>query len=249
MNNQLVLEPRWGLVAILCGLVFIGRLALSVLVGADHPPVKAVEPGALSRFARQFQAWGMPLGLGFIAAYPLMALALTGPAGSLKWIDNYGIQILIYIMLGWGLNIVSASPACSIWAMSPSTRWAPMPMRCSPPRSFPRPSAWAFWICLPLAGLLAALLGHHSRLSGAAAARRLSGHRDAGFRRDHPPRADQLGRFLQRLCGDFLHPAATLFRHPLQCQRDGVCRRVRAGIQPHLSHDLSVITSSWRWRC
>ena len=28
------------------------------------------------------------------------------PRGALKWIDNFGIQILIYIMLGWGLNIV-----------------------------------------------------------------------------------------------------------------------------------------------
>ena len=26
--------------------------------------------------------------------------------GSLKWVDNFGIQILIYVMLAWGLNIV-----------------------------------------------------------------------------------------------------------------------------------------------
>ena len=31
---------------------------------------------------------------------------ITGRAGAIKWIDNFGIQILIYIMLGWGLNIV-----------------------------------------------------------------------------------------------------------------------------------------------
>ena len=30
----------------------------------------------------------------------------SGRAGAIKWIDNFGIQILIYIMLGWGLNIV-----------------------------------------------------------------------------------------------------------------------------------------------
>ena len=29
-----------------------------------------------------------------------------GLQGSLKWIDNFGIQILIYVMLAWGLNIV-----------------------------------------------------------------------------------------------------------------------------------------------
>ena len=32
--------------------------------------------------------------------------AWSAPGGSIKWIDNFGIQILIYIMLGWGLNIV-----------------------------------------------------------------------------------------------------------------------------------------------
>jgi hypothetical protein len=50
--------------------------------------------------------------------------------GGQKWIDNFGIQILIYVMLGWGLNIVVGSPACSISAMSRSTRSAPIPTHC-----------------------------------------------------------------------------------------------------------------------
>ena len=45
-------------------------------------------------------------GLVLLLAYPLLALALVGRGGAIKWIDNFGIQILIYIMLGWGLNIV-----------------------------------------------------------------------------------------------------------------------------------------------
>ncbi len=44
--------------------------------------------------------------LGVVIAYPLVLLAWVGPQGSLKWINNYGVQILIYVMLGWGLNIV-----------------------------------------------------------------------------------------------------------------------------------------------
>ena len=32
--------------------------------------------------------------------------SLVGFQGSLKWVDNFGIQILIYVMLAWGLNIV-----------------------------------------------------------------------------------------------------------------------------------------------
>ncbi len=38
------------------------------------------------------------------------------------------------------------------------------------------------------------VLGRPARLSGAAPARRLSRHRHARLRRDHPPRPDQLGR-------------------------------------------------------
>src|SRR5262249_14732457 len=37
----------------------------------------------------------------------LINLALNGAAApAAKWIDNFGIQILIYVILGWGLNIV-----------------------------------------------------------------------------------------------------------------------------------------------
>jgi branched-chain amino acid transport system permease protein len=163
MNNQLVLEPRWGLVAILCGLVFVGRLALTVLVWNRPPAAKAAGPGALSTFARQFSAWGMPLGLGFIAAYPLMALALTGSGGAIKWIDNYGIQILIYIMLGWGLNIVVGLAGLldlgyvAFYAVG-AYAYALIATKVIP-ATFPELGVWAFWICLPISGLLAALWG------------------------------------------------------------------------------------------
>ena len=55
------------------------------------------------------------LGITVLAAYPVfvvLVLALLsgsmagGFQGSLKWVDNFGIQILIYVMLAWGLNIV-----------------------------------------------------------------------------------------------------------------------------------------------
>ena len=47
-----------------------------------------------------------PFALGFVVVYPMLVLSLTGFQGAIKWIDNFGIQILIYVMLGWGLNIV-----------------------------------------------------------------------------------------------------------------------------------------------
>ncbi|MGB7020993.1 MAG: high-affinity branched-chain amino acid ABC transporter permease LivM, partial [Xanthobacteraceae bacterium] len=44
--------------------------------------------------------------IAFVIAYPALVLVTAGSSRSVKWIDNFGIQILIYVMLGWGLNIV-----------------------------------------------------------------------------------------------------------------------------------------------
>src|SRR5205823_2119134 len=60
-------------------------------------------PGKISQWlSRRFA----PFALGFVLIYPVLILAINGPSGALKWIDNFGIQILIYVMLGFGLNIV-----------------------------------------------------------------------------------------------------------------------------------------------
>jgi branched-chain amino acid transport system permease protein len=50
--------------------------------------------------------WFVPLGIAFVVAYPALVLVTAGFSRGVKWIDNFGIQILIYVMLGWGLNIV-----------------------------------------------------------------------------------------------------------------------------------------------
>ncbi|TIX07967.1 MAG: DUF3382 domain-containing protein, partial [Mesorhizobium sp.] len=66
-------------------------------------------------FRSFIQAHFSVLGVSALALYPIivvLALALYtgsmagGFQGSLKWVDNFGIQILIYVMLAWGLNIV-----------------------------------------------------------------------------------------------------------------------------------------------
>ena len=81
-------------------------------------------------------------------------LAAFGNAGSLKWIDSYGIQILIYVMLGWGLNIVVGLAGLldlgyvafyAVGAYSYALLATTFHL--------------SFWICLPLAGILAALWG------------------------------------------------------------------------------------------
>jgi branched-chain amino acid transport system permease protein len=104
-----------------------------------------------------------PLALGFIVVYPMMTLALAGPGGSIKWIDNFGIQILIYIMLGWGLNIVVGLAGLldlgyvAFYAVG-AYSYALIATKVIP-ETIPALGVWSFWICLPISGLLAALWG------------------------------------------------------------------------------------------
>ena len=98
-----------------------------------------------------------------LLVYPFLALALVGRAGSIKWIDNFGIQILIYIMLGWGLNIVVGLAGLldlgyvAFYAVG-SYAYALLATEVIP-NTFPMLGPWAFWICMPLAGILAAFWG------------------------------------------------------------------------------------------
>ena len=93
-------------------------------------------------------------GLAALIIFPLFALWLLGPQGSLKWINNYGIQILIYVMLGWGLNIVVGLAGLldlgyvAFYAVGAYTY-----------ALLSTTYGWSFWICLPLAGIFAACWG------------------------------------------------------------------------------------------
>jgi branched-chain amino acid transport system permease protein len=102
-------------------------------------------------------------GGALLAVYPFLALALVGQAGSIKWIDNFGIQILIYIMLGWGLNIVVGLAGLldlgyvAFYAVG-AYSYALLATEVIP-NTLPALGPWAFWICMPLAGILAAFWG------------------------------------------------------------------------------------------
>ncbi|MPZ40549.1 MAG: high-affinity branched-chain amino acid ABC transporter permease LivM [Rhizobiales bacterium] len=114
-------------------------------------------------------------GLGFLIAYPLMMLWLAGSQGSIKWIDNFGIQILIYVMLGWGLNIVVGLAGLldlgyvAFYAVG-AYSFALLAKNGLPFIAFASEypylavdfyqlGPWAFWVLLPIAGILAAFWG------------------------------------------------------------------------------------------
>ncbi len=109
IRNELTIETRWPLLFALVGLVAAGSLANSLVIApwrARREAKPRPASPAASRFRSGLSRWFAPFSIGFVIAYPLLALALTGSQGAVKWVDNFGIQILIYVMLGFGLNIV-----------------------------------------------------------------------------------------------------------------------------------------------
>jgi branched-chain amino acid transport system permease protein len=153
ISNELVLQPRWGYVAIAVAAAFCGRLLY--LLGAN---LAARRTPRVARSGSVAPAWlGRAVsivGLLVLVLYPWLALAITGRAGAVKWIDNFGVQILIYIMLGWGLNIVVGLAGLldlgyvAFYAVGAySTALLAHNFQLS------------FWLCLPLAGIMAAFWG------------------------------------------------------------------------------------------
>jgi branched-chain amino acid transport system permease protein len=65
-----------------------------------------VDAAATAGRREQIMRWVIPAALTLLVLYPPIVLSLVGIQGSIKWVDNFGIQILIYVMLAWGLNVV-----------------------------------------------------------------------------------------------------------------------------------------------
>ncbi|WP_407050539.1 high-affinity branched-chain amino acid ABC transporter permease LivM [Methyloraptor flagellatus] len=148
MQNQLVLETRWPLLAAFVGLLMAGRLLMTIFVWSRPKKTKAAAASTAK------YGWVGPLLLGLVFAYPMAMLAINGPGGSIKWIDNFGIQILIYVMLGWGLNIVVGLAGLldlgyvAFYAVGAYSY-----------ALLSQTFGLSFWVLLPVSGILAAMWG------------------------------------------------------------------------------------------
>ncbi len=156
IRNELILNQRWGLLAIFVIVAAVGRFAMVAYVQpalARRKAAKAaVEDVAKEEtfFSRNFSK----IAIAFLLVYPPIIVALFGVQGSLKWVDNFGIQILIYVMLAWGLNIVVGLAGLldlgyvAFYAVGAY--------------SYALLSTYfglSFWILLPVAGILAGFWG------------------------------------------------------------------------------------------
>jgi branched-chain amino acid transport system permease protein len=142
-SGALFLRQRWADVALLCGLVFAGRLVVS-LWGARRPP--APSPARARLAARA----------GAVVAPALLAAALILPfiPGIGRSQLDLATLVLIYVMLAWGLNIVVG--LAGLLDLGYVAFYAVGAYSYALLAQF---YGLSFWVCLPLAGILAAFWG------------------------------------------------------------------------------------------
>ena len=145
VNAALTIRTRFDWVAIGVAAVFVGRLLLRV--------VQAVRPIHATKARR---AWLMDRRWSKIFAWLCVAAAVTLPFLPLSsaYIVGLATSAAIYVMLGWGLNVVVglaglldlgyvAFYAVGAYSFALFAQWFHL----------------SFWECLPIAGLLAASFG------------------------------------------------------------------------------------------
>src|SRR5450830_1435530 len=155
IRNELILETRWPLLFAIVAIVGVGRLAYS-LVFEPWLKQRALRPvaAAPSAWRAHVGKWFVPFAIGFVIVYPVIVVAAVGFGGAVKWVDNFGVQILIYVMLGWGLNIVVGLAGLldlgyvAFYAVGAYSY-----------ALLAKTFGFSFWILLPLAGTLASLWG------------------------------------------------------------------------------------------
>jgi len=154
-SNELILTTRWPLLAALVAVTAAGRFVYSFalapwLANRARRPARAQPAAWPGYLAKLF----VPFAIGFVVVYPLLVFLTAGSGGALKWIDNFGVQILIYVMLGWGLNIVVG--LAGLLDLGYVAFYAVGAYSCA---LLAKTFGLSFWIVLPLAGILSSFWG------------------------------------------------------------------------------------------
>jgi branched-chain amino acid transport system permease protein len=154
VRNDLILVTRWPLLFAIVAIAGLGRLAYSLAI-EPWLQQRAMRPSAEpAPWRRYIASWIIPFAVGFFILYPAIVIATAGFGRAVKWIDNFGIQVLIYVMLGWGLNIVVGLAGLldlgyvAFYAVGAYSY-----------ALLAKTFGFSFWILLPLAGILASFWG------------------------------------------------------------------------------------------
>jgi branched-chain amino acid transport system permease protein len=159
--SGLFLVQRWGMVFALVGIVAAGRLLLN-LYTASKPAGTSLMPKL--GIGQALEPFGKFIGVGLLGIAILLPF-LAGMSGSYeRQIMNTAITIWIYIMLAWGLNIVVGLAGLldlgyvAFYAVG-AYAYALLSTIYLPLWFGDGILPWAFFITLPIAGLLAACWG------------------------------------------------------------------------------------------
>ncbi|MBU2534064.1 MAG: high-affinity branched-chain amino acid ABC transporter permease LivM [Alphaproteobacteria bacterium] len=142
----LVIESRWSLVAVLVALAFVGKLAFSFIDTSRLTSAAGRSDTVTSALSTLFNLIGPAL-IAFAIILPFLPF-------SDRYIMDLAILVLTYVMLGWGLNIVVGLAGLldlgyvAFYAVG-AYSYALLAQH----------FGFSFWICLPLAGILAAFWG------------------------------------------------------------------------------------------
>src|SRR5262249_34640594 len=145
--GALELTERFGLLARVVAIVFAGSFLRALVF--DH--------GRIELGLQLPQRWRTHLDvLGGYAAPALLAFAFLVPIlfYNNRYLLDLGILVLTYVMLGWGLNIVVGLAGLldlgyvAFYAIG-AYSYALLAQNLG----------WSFWLCLPVAGILAAFWG------------------------------------------------------------------------------------------
>jgi branched-chain amino acid transport system permease protein len=154
LNNTIELKPRVGLLTTMVAAVFIGSLIMNYMSWSRARAAEMRSATAKGIDWALVERRSIPPFAVFLAVFPILIATLIGPQSVPKWVDNFGILILIYIMLGWGLNIVVGLAGLldlgyvAFYAIGSYT-YALLAMH----------FGFSFWLALPVAGVMAALWG------------------------------------------------------------------------------------------
>jgi branched-chain amino acid transport system permease protein len=170
-QGTLLLDTRWKLALTLTALVVGARLLLHLFVWKPRPTAAAATSAAPAPTPAWRQSLNHNLTRGLFAfalMLPFILMMIGGKNGMFPGWDKRGIDffitILIYIMLGWGLNIVVGLAGLldlgyvAFYAVG-AYAYALLTTIYLPQWFGDGILPWAFYIVLPIAGMLAATWG------------------------------------------------------------------------------------------
>ncbi|TLP48613.1 high-affinity branched-chain amino acid ABC transporter permease LivM [Cohaesibacter sp. CAU 1516] len=143
----LALKTEWPLVATMVAVVFAGRLLMGLFIWQGNNAIADATKSLMPKTDTLTK-------IGTLIGPALLVFAVTLPFYGNRYAIDLGILVLTYIMLGWGLNIVVglaglldlgyvAFYAVGAYSYALLAQYFDL----------------SFWICLPLAGILAAFWG------------------------------------------------------------------------------------------